>query len=167
MMTADQLSELLHARFPVEPLPRFFWRVGREQPPGDIPDGLWKRLAHRPWVDVTMRDWTMIGAPVWLARVYLDPDAFRYYLPSLLIGVLGDIGYVDWAVECLLPAGRQRRIDRKEWIEFWDGLSEKQRDAIRAYLTRVRSMLGNPVDPADGHLQLLDEAAVIWGSSGR
>jgi hypothetical protein len=168
MMTTDQLSELLHASFPVEPLPRFFWRAGTEQLPGDIPDALWKRLAHRPWLDVTMSDWTMVGAaPALLARIYLDPDAFRYYLPSLLVGVLADIGYVDWAVECLLPAGSQRRTDRKEWTEFRDGLSEKQRDAIRAYLTGVRSMLGNPVNPADQHLHLLDEAALIWGSSGR
>jgi hypothetical protein len=161
MMTIDRISELLPASFPVEPLPKFSWRAGREQPVGDIPDGLQKRLAHRPWVDVTLWDWTMIGAPALLARVYLDPDVFRYYLPSLLVGVLGDIGYVDWALECLLPAGRKRRTDQKEWTEFWDGLSEKQRAAIHSYLKVVRSMLGDPLDPADQHLQLLDEAAAI------
>ena len=84
----DQLCELLRASFLVEPLPRFFRRAGGEQPTCDIPDELQKRLAHRSWVDVTMRDWTMIGAPAWLARVYLDPEAFRYDLPSLLVGVL-------------------------------------------------------------------------------
>ncbi|MBV8894790.1 DUF6714 family protein [Bradyrhizobium sp.] len=166
-MTADQLCELLRASFPVEPLPEFFWRAGAEQPPGDIPDELQKRLANRPWIDVTMRDWTMMGAPAWLARIYLDPDTFRYYLPSLLVGVLHDTGYIDWALECLLPAGRKRRTERKEWTEFWDGLSDKQRDAIRAYLTGIRSMLGNPTDPADQHLHLLDDAALIWGLSGR
>ena len=165
-MTVGQISELLRASFPVEPLPRFFWRAGGGQPPGDIPDELQKRLAQRLWVDVTMRDWTMIGAPAWLARIYLDPDAYRYYLPSLLVGVLQDSGYLDWALESLLPAGRKRRTDRKEWSEFWDGLSDKQREAIRSYLKSVRSMLGDPADAADHHRQLLDEATVIWGLSG-
>jgi hypothetical protein len=107
----------------------------------------------------------MIGPLGPLVRDYLDPDAFRYDLPSLLVGVLRGLGYVDWALECLLPAGRKRRTDRREWTEFWDGLSEKQRDAIRSYLKGVRSMLGNPADPADQHLQLLDQAAVIGDSS--
>jgi len=55
-----------------------------EQPYGDKPEELLKRPAHRCWVDVTMRDSTMIGVPARLARTYLDPDAFHYYLPSLL-----------------------------------------------------------------------------------
>jgi hypothetical protein len=60
-----------------------------------------------------MWDWTMIGAPACLARAYLEPDAFRYYLPSLLVGVLRDIGYLDWALECLLPARQEAAHDPK------------------------------------------------------
>jgi hypothetical protein len=52
-------------------------RAGGEEPAGDIPDELQKRPAHRPWVDITMRDWKMIDALPGFARLYLDPDAFR------------------------------------------------------------------------------------------
>jgi len=165
MTTADQLSELLYASFPIEPLPRFFWLDDGEQPVGDIPEELLKRIAHRPWANVTMWDWTMTGAHASTARVYLDPNAFRYYLPSLLVGALREIGYLDWALECLLPAGRKRRTTGKWWTEFRSGFSEQQRAAICAYLKGVRSTRGDSIDPANQ--QLLDEAEVIWILSGR
>jgi len=107
-----------------------------------------------------MRDWTVIG-PARIAKLYLHPDAFRYYLPSLLVGVLDDIGYLDWALECLLPAGRKRRIDRAEWTDFWNGLSGEQREAIRSYLKGARWMLGDSIDPSNQ--QLFDELEAIWG----
>jgi hypothetical protein len=135
---ADQLVSLLKASFPIEPLPPVFWRDGGEQPPGDIPEELLKRLAHRRWADVTLLDWTMIGAPAWLARTYLDPGAFRYYLPSLLVGVLGEPGYVDQALECLVPAGRQRRTTRNEWTNVWGGFSEAQREAEAIWVSPGR-----------------------------
>jgi hypothetical protein len=164
MMSAtapDQLSELIRTSFPTEPLPQAFWINGTEQPPDDIPDELAKRLAFRSWVDVTMHDWTTIGAPASAAKTYLHPGAFRYYLPSLLVDVLQDIGYLDWALECLLPAGCKRRTDRAEWTDFWDGFSETQRDAIRSYLKGVRSMIGASITLADQ--QLFDELEAIWG----
>ncbi|CCE10201.1 hypothetical protein BRAS3843_410030 [Bradyrhizobium sp. STM 3843] len=156
----EQLSELIKASFPVEPLPRSFWFDAGEHRCGDIPEELAKRLEHRHWVDVTMRDWTMIG-PAVIAKAYLHPDAFRYYLPSLLVGVLSDIGYLDCVLECLLPAGRKRRTDRPEWLQFWDGLSETQRDTIRCYLKTVRSMCGEPAGPVVQHL--FDEIEAVWG----
>lgn len=160
MTTPDRLARLLKASFPVEPLPHVFWVDGAERPCGDIPDELVRRLAHRRWVDVTMHDWTMIG-PASVAKPYLHPDTFRYYLPSLLIGVLEDIGYLDWALESLLPAGRKRRTDRAEWTDFWDGLSGGQKEAIRSYLKGVRSMLGDSIGPIEQHL--FDEIEAIWG----
>jgi hypothetical protein len=68
-------------------MPKRFWIDGIQPLVGDIPEELAKRIAHRPWVDVTMLDWTMIGHPASI-RGYIDPNAFRYYLPSLLVGGL-------------------------------------------------------------------------------
>jgi hypothetical protein len=134
MSVTDQLSELIRTSFPTDPLPRAFWIDGTEQPAGDIPDELAKRLAFRRWVEVALDDWRMIGIPPWVARSYLHPDAFRYYLASLLVVVLGDTGYLNWALEALLPSGQMRRTDRPEWINFGDGFSEQKREAIRSYL---------------------------------
>jgi hypothetical protein len=160
-MTTDELSEFIHVAFPVEPMPRRYWIDGSE-PLLDIPQELARRIVYRPWVDVTMLDWTMTGAHASTARVYLEADAFRYYLPSLLVGGLNDFGYIDWPLECVLPAGRKRRTTGRWWQEYWAGFSEEQKDAVRVYLIGVRSMLNEEVHLSNLHR--IDEAQVIWGS---
>jgi hypothetical protein len=160
MPMTDQLSELIRTSFPAEPLPRAFWIDGTEQPAGDIRDELAKRLALRSWVDVSLDDWRMIGRMP-LIRSYLHPEAFRYYLPSLLVGVLQDIRYLDWALESLLPSGQKRRTDRPEWMNFRESFSEKQRQAMHSYLKGVRSMTSESTDPVAQHL--FDELEPIWG----
>jgi hypothetical protein len=160
-MTTKELSGRIQAAFPVEPMPRRYWIDGIE-PLGDIPQELANRIAYRPWVDVTMLDWTMTGAHASTARSYLDADAFRYYLPSLLVGGLNDFGHIDWPLECLLPAGRKRRTAGKWWQEFWTGFSEEQKDTVQAYLIGVRSMLRESIHLSELHF--IDEAQVIWAS---
>lgn len=158
----NELSDLIHACFPVDPMPRTFWIDGIEPLGGDIPQELAQRIAHRPWTKITMLDWTMTGAHATIARAYVEPDAFRYYLPSLLVGGLNDLGYLDWPLECLLPAGRKRRTTGKWWQDFWAGLSGEQKDAIRSYLVGVRSMLSEGVHLSELHF--IEEAQVIWVS---
>jgi hypothetical protein len=160
-MTADELSEIINAAFPIAPVPERFWVDDNQPSVGDIPEELAKRIAHRPWVDVTMLDWTMTGAHASTSKVYIDPNAFRYYLPSLLIGGLSDLGYIDWPLESLLPTGRKRRITGKWWQEFWTGFSDEQKDVVRAYLISVQPMLREAIHPSELHL--IDEALVLWG----
>ena len=160
-MTTNELCELIQAAFPVEPMPRRYWIDGIE-PLGDIPQELANRIAYRPWVDVTMLDWTMTGAHAATATSYFDADAFRYYLPSLLVGGLNDLGYIDWPLECVLPAGRKRRTNGQWWQRFWAGFSDQQKGAVGRYLIGVRSMLNEPIHLSELHL--IDEAQVIWDS---
>ena len=160
-MTADELPKLISTAFPIKPVPEKFW-IDHDHPlVGDIPRELANRIAHRPWVDVTMQDWTMTGDRASSARAYIDPNAFRYYLPSLLVGGLSDFGYIDWPLECLFPAGMKRRTTRGWWQEFWAGFTEEQKDAIRAYLIGVRSKLRETVHLSELHF--IDEARLIWG----
>ena len=157
----EELSGLIHAAFPTGPMPRRYWLDGVELL-SDIPQELAKRIAYRPWVEVTMLDWTMTGAHAATARNYFDADAFRYYLPSLLVGGLNDFGFIDWPLECLLPAGRKRRTTRKWWQAFFAGFSAEQECAVRGYLIGVRGMLDGSVHLSELHF--IDEAQVIWGS---
>jgi hypothetical protein len=166
MTTLDQISQLIHASFPVDPLPNpFFGMDGGGQSIGDIPDELLNRIAQRPWVEITMRDWTMTGAYPCGSRRYLDPNAFRYYLPSLLVGGLQEAGYIDWALESILPAGRKRRPTGKWWKEFAEGFSEKQRVAICTYLTGIRLLLWDSIGSANQ--QMICDAEAIWLSSAK
>jgi hypothetical protein len=164
--TADQrlvneLSERVQVAFPVEPMPRRYW-IDAIEPLDDIPKELANRIAYRPWIDVTMLAWTMTGAHAATARNYFEPDAFRYYLPSLLVGGLNDFRYIDWPLECLLPAGRKRRTTGEWWQAFFAGFSVEQKDAIGHYLIGVQGMLDGSVHLGESHL--IDEAQVIWGS---
>jgi hypothetical protein len=159
-MTTNELSQRIQAVFPVEPMPRTYWLDGVELL-SDIPQELANRIAYRPWIDVTMLDWTMTGAHASTARNYFDADAFRYYLPSLLVGGLNDLRYIDWPLECVLPAGRKRRTTGW-WQAFWTGFSVEQKHAIRCYLIGVRQMLDGSVHLSELHF--IDEAQVIWGS---
>jgi hypothetical protein len=156
-----ELSELVHAAFLAGPMPRRYWLDDAELL-SDIPQELANRIAYRRWVDVTMLDWTMTGARAGIARSYFDANAFRYYLPSLLIGGLNDFRYIDWPLECLLPAGQKRRTTGKWWQAFWTGFSVEQKDAVRRYLIGVRQILDGSIHLSE--LQLTDEAQVIWGS---
>ena len=160
MTTADQISELIHASFPVDPLPgQFFWADGIE-PLGDMPEEIRNRIAGRSWAEITLPDWAMMGTAPVVARGYFDPNAFRYYLPSLLVGVLRDIAYVDWALEAILPANRKRRPKGKWWQEFSEGISVKQRAAICAFLEGLRGLFWDRIGPAAQ--QSVVEAEAIW-----
>jgi hypothetical protein len=78
-----------------------------------------------------------------------------------MVGGLNDLGYIDWPLECLLPAGRKRRTTGQWWQAFWTGFSIEQKDAVRRYLIGVRQMLGSN---RLGELNFIDETQVIWGS---
>ena len=109
MTTGDQISELIRASFPVDPLPDEFWLADViRRPLDDIAEELQNRIAERSWPEITIRDWALIGASPDVVRRYLTPNAFRYYLPSSLVGVLRDIGYVEWALDSILPNNQKR-----------------------------------------------------------
>jgi hypothetical protein len=160
-MSETELFELVCAAFPVTPLPETYWLDGVSLL-DDISQELANRIAYRPWVDVTMADWTMTGAHAATSRIYFDADAFRYYLPSLLVGGLNNFGFIDWPLESLLPAGRKRRTTGVWWRAFLGGFSTEQKDVVRRYLIGVRQMLDGSVHLSEFHF--IDEAQLIWGS---
>jgi hypothetical protein len=160
-MTVAELSELIRGVFPVAPMPERFWVGGVEPMEMDIPQELASRIANRPWNEVTMMAWRMTGAHATIARGYIDADAFRYYLPSLLVGGLDDLGYIDWALESLLPVGRKCRTSGEWWRKYWIGFSGEQKDAVQAYLIVVQSLLRDSKPVA---IHLIHEARTIWDS---
>jgi hypothetical protein len=62
---------------------------------------LLKWLAQREWTEIKMTDWKMIGH-INISREHLDPATFLYYLPSLLLGVIEEPGYLYWALEAIM-----------------------------------------------------------------
>jgi hypothetical protein len=164
MTTVDQISKLIHASFPVDPLPDEFWLAGAiRRPLDDIAEELQKRIAERPWVEITIRDWAMTGVSTDIVRRYLTPNAFRYYLPSLLVGALRDTGYVDWALDSILPANHKRRPKGEWWEEYSGGFSARQRTAVCAFVEGIRVLFWDNIGPA-AQQQIVD-AEAFWLAS--
>jgi hypothetical protein len=95
----------------------------------------------------------------------IEPRPRRFWidgvaLPSIDIAEeLASFGYVDWPLECVLPAGRKRRTAGKWWQHFYAGFSKARKDAVRVYLTGVRSMLDESIHPTELHH--IDEAVYM------
>jgi len=147
--------------FPPEPIPQsFFWSEGDEAFQPDIPMGLQTRLSGRRWPEVKLNDWLMVGAPPCIARRYLEPSVFVYYLPSLFVGVFDDLPHLDWVLEGIIPFNKTHTPRGKWWARFDACISESQRAALRSFLRLIRSTsLTDLRDQA-----LLFDAEAIWGS---
>ena len=142
MTTNEQFSKLLHAAFPAQPMPaRFFWKECEHDADDEFRRDLLERLARRQWTEVKMSDWAMIGDGISFSRERLEPATFLYYLPSLLLNVTEQPEYLEWALQAIIPLGRDRKPRRKWWIELLETISPDQCAALRAFLAYVRSDL--------------------------
>jgi hypothetical protein len=146
MIEKEDFVELLLAAFPPQLMPaEFFWKEDRHDNSYEFRRDLLEWLAGRQWTEIKMHDWTMVGR-VSMTRELLEPATFLYYLPSLLLSVVLDVGYLDWALEAIIPSGRDRRPKSKWWDELLETISADQSAAIRAFLRYVRTNLLRPVE---------------------
>ena len=102
----------------------------------------------------------MIGAPPAIARFYIEPSTFLYYLPSLLTGVFHNIEYIDFALESILPYNKMHLPRGKWWDEFSQTVSPAQRAAFFAFLWRGRVTLWDKIGHVDQ--SLVQDAERIW-----
>ena len=141
MTKKEDFLKLLLATFPPQPMPaQFFWKQDRHHNSYEFRQDLLEWLAERQWTDIKMHNWAMAGSAI-ITRELLEPATFLYYLPSLLLGVIEDPGYLDWALEAIIPSGRDRRLKSKWWGELLETISPNQTATIRAFLALVRSDL--------------------------
>jgi hypothetical protein len=141
MTKKENFLKLLLATFPPQPMPaQFFWKEDRHDNSYEFRRDLLEWLAERQWTEIKMRDWAMAGH-VNITRELLEPATFLYYLPSLLLGVTEDPGYLNWALEAIIPSGRDRRPKSKWWGELLEAISPDQSATIRAFLAHVRNNL--------------------------
>jgi hypothetical protein len=165
MTKKEDFLKLLLATFPPQPIPaQFFWKEDRHDVSYEFRRDLFESLAERPWAEIKMRDWAMTGRTN-MTRELLEPATFLYYLPSLLLGVTEDPGYLDWALEAIIPSGKDRRPKSKWWGELLETISPDQSAAIRAFLAYVRDNLLRPDEgPFDISMNkaLTAEAETFW-----
>jgi hypothetical protein len=167
MTTNEQFSKLLHAAFPAQPLPaRFFWKECVQHDADDeFCRDLLERLARRQWTEVKMSDWAIIVDSISFSRERLEPATFLYYLPSLLLNVTEHPEYLEWALQAIIPLGRDRKPKRKWWIELLETISPDQCAALRAFLAYVcRDLLRSEEGPLviTQAEALTSEAETFW-----
>ena len=141
MTPSTRLIRLIRAGFPASPLPQRFLRArGELSPRSDTALELSRRLQGREWPEISINDWAMVGTPPCIARRYLEPEAFLYYVPSLLIGVYQCPEYLNFAVEGIIPDNQARRPRGEWWMEFSLNVSEAQKMAFAAFLMDIRPL---------------------------
>jgi hypothetical protein len=141
MTKKEDFLKLLLATFPPQPMPaQFFWKEDQHDNSYEFRRDLLEWVAGRQWTEIKMRDWAMVGH-MSSTRELLEPATFLYYLPSLLLSVTEDPGYLDWALEAIIPSGRDRRPKSKWWVELLETISPDQSATIRAFFAYVRSNL--------------------------
>jgi hypothetical protein len=150
---------LIEAAFPTLPFPDALFSIeaGRDR---HFREDFIGRIGRRAWTQVTMHDWTMLDFHPATARSNLTPSTFIYYLPSLLLGCLSDMAYVDHALEATMPSNRARRPKGQWWFAFVEELTAVQRVALAAYVELVRLLLLDSNDAVG--LAYALEATAIW-----
>jgi hypothetical protein len=165
MTKKEGILKLLLVTFPPRPIPaHFFWKEDRHDNSYEFRRDLLDWLAERPGTEIKMRDWAMVGH-MSTTRELLEPATYLYYLPSLLLGATEDPGYLDWALEAIIPSGRDRRPKSQWWGELLETISPDQSATIRAFLTYVRNhLLMSDEGPFDISMNeaLTAEAETFW-----
>jgi hypothetical protein len=164
MIENEKLLNLIGTAFPVEPRPtNFFWAEGKHSLDYDLPQELRNRIAGRPWKEVTLLDWRMTGTSPVVARSYLEPATFMYYVPSIVVGSSQQIEFIDFALEGIIPHNEHHLPRGKWWSEFAAIASPRQRLALSAFLSHVRHVFWDRIGPANR--SLLEHAENIWSGN--
>jgi hypothetical protein len=163
MTESAKFLDLIKAAFPAEPVPdQFFWTGGKDTLDRDIPEELRNRISGRPWTEVTLMDWRMTGVSPVIARRYLEPATFMYYVPSIIVGASQQIECIELALEAIIPVNKYHVPRGKWWSEFSGIASPLQRAALSAFLAHVRLVSWDTIGPANQYL--LEQAERAWSS---
>jgi hypothetical protein len=104
----------------------------------------------------------MTGTSPALARRYLEPATFLYYVPSIILGVSREIDFIGFALEAIIPDNKEHVPRGKWWSEFSRIASPHQRTALSEFLVHVRLAFWDTVGPANQYL--LERAENVWSS---
>jgi hypothetical protein len=141
MTESAEFLDLVRTAFPAAPVPvQFFWTEGKDSLDGDMPHELRNRIAGRPWTEITLTDWRMTGTSPVVARRYLEPATFMYYVPSIIVEAYQHIEFIDYALEGIIPENKYHMSRGKWWFEFSGIASPRQRAALSVFLSHIRLM---------------------------
>ncbi len=133
---ADLAARLI-ARFPEQPVPAHV--LSDHDAASEIQQDIQATFSGRPWTRLSIADWQMLGVPIAVCKLYMRPDAFAYYMISILHGSLETDGAFPLVLEALLPTN-QRHVPRGAWwADFFGTFTAEQRAAILSYVRFIQA----------------------------
>lgn len=142
-------------KFNVEPVPLLV-RVDDSE----FSDDIQNNFHGKRWDEVTLMDW-ISTASIQVVRLYMSPQAFKYYLPSILISSANNISYLDWGLKALLPDNAKYLPKGVWWQSYYQLFENGQRQEICLYLAEISSFI---VEGSENEY-LFDLCYRLWGCS--
>jgi len=141
----EKLKAVVRAAFAVFPIPADHRRddgIANYEVDDDV-----LKFPGRVWTEIALDHWIRSISPSAIRRA-TNSDFFKYYLPSLLVGVIQHRDYSYLALDALLPDNPMYE-PRSEWKGFRTSFSVQQTEAIVSFLELIResSAPDGGVDP--------------------
>jgi hypothetical protein len=133
----NSLKKQLLEAFPRTPIPKEILLSANTFSDDDISESVRKVLHLKSWDEILLNNWLRCTASTTTLMYFITPQAFHYYLPSLLTSVIDDPGYFDWGVSALLPYNKNHVRKNTWWMEYESLFNEPQRQAIMSFLSYV------------------------------
>ena len=125
-----QVKSTIRAAFPIIPIPGSHSRddgIANYEVDEDV-----QKFNGHMWTEISLDHWIRSISPSAIRRA-TSSSFFKYYLPSLLVGVLHDSDYLYLALDALLP-DNPRYEPRPDWKEYRMSFDAQQADAVVSFL---------------------------------
>lgn len=90
------------------------------------------RFVSKAWTLVTLDDWVST-ASIGVIVNHMLPEAFHYYLPSILCASLNNKNYIERGLESILPNNQRRKPKSDWWKKYISCFNAEQKKMVRAY----------------------------------
>lgn len=129
-----QVKSTIRAAFAIIPIPS-----GHRRDDGianyEVDDDV-QKFNGRMWTEISLDHWIRSISPSAIRRA-TNSGFFKYYLPSLLVGVLQDSDYSYLALDALLP-DNPKYEPRADWKEYRMSFAAEQAEAVVSFLELIK-----------------------------
>ena len=150
------LSENAKAAFPQLPVPLNVLIAGDHI--GDIWADVDAKFLGKSWVEISLDTWINTASIQALSGSFFTPQAFHYYVPSILIASLQNPNYLDWGLDSVLPKNKHHVPRGDWWKEYRSCFTSEQENVVREFL-ELASAIANP---SSGDAGLCEVVIKLW-----
>ncbi|MDZ4338025.1 MAG: hypothetical protein U1A62_30570 [Pseudomonas sp.] len=155
MLRLTTLPSMFVEVFPCKPVPTSV--LADEGDGSEFAFEIVSRFSGKPWSDVVLEDWINIAGMDTIAS-YMALEAFRYYVPSILLEGAHNPNYLDWALKAILPMSLGGAVNTFHWQAYQAGFNVRQRVLLHDYLLAVQQV----AQPLSEEIFLVQRGLETW-----